>query len=56
MIVPLTVRGRTLGAITFVSAESGHHYDAADLDLAQNLARPPRLPSTMPVSTARYSG
>jgi PAS domain S-box-containing protein len=43
MIVPLTMRSRTLGAITFVSAESGRHYGQADLDLAQNLARPAAL-------------
>jgi serine phosphatase RsbU (regulator of sigma subunit) len=38
MIVPLTVRGRTLGAIGFVSAHSGRRYDRHDLALAQNLA------------------
>ena len=36
--VPLAVRGRTLGAITFVSAESGRRYTADDLALAQDLA------------------
>src|SRR5262249_37739572 len=39
MIVPLRVRGRTLGAITLVAAESGRHYEAADLTLAETLAR-----------------
>jgi PAS domain S-box-containing protein len=39
MIVPIRIRGRTLGAITFVSAESGHSYDDDDLRLAQELAR-----------------
>lgn len=37
MIVPLEARGRIMGAITFVSAESGRHYDAADLQLAEAL-------------------
>ncbi|MBI3911015.1 MAG: PAS domain S-box protein [Armatimonadetes bacterium] len=39
MIVPLVARGRTLGAISFVSAESGRHYGPDDLALAQELAR-----------------
>ena len=38
MIVPLLVRGRTLGAITFVSAESGRRYGPSELGLAQELA------------------
>ena len=38
MIVPLRARGRTLGAITFVSAESGRRYTEADLAFAQELA------------------
>jgi PAS domain S-box-containing protein len=37
--VPLTVRGKTLGVITFVSAESGRRYDANDLATARELAR-----------------
>ncbi|MES2306341.1 MAG: PAS domain S-box protein [Gemmatimonadota bacterium] len=37
--VPLTVRGRTLGAITFITAESGHRYDERDLAVASDLAR-----------------
>lgn len=36
--VPLTVRGKVLGAITFISAESGHAYDETDLSIAQDLA------------------
>jgi PAS domain S-box-containing protein len=36
--VPLTARRRTLGALTFVAAESGRHYTAADLQFAQDLA------------------
>ena len=39
MVVPLVAPGRTFGAITFVSAESGRSYGQADLDLAQDLAR-----------------
>jgi PAS domain S-box-containing protein len=39
MIVPLVARGRTLGAISFVSAESGRRYGEADLRLAEELAR-----------------
>jgi signal transduction histidine kinase len=38
IIVPLLARGRTLGAISFCTTESGRHYDATDLDLAQELA------------------
>ncbi len=36
--VPLTVRGRTLGVITFISAESGLLYETGDLAVAQDLA------------------
>lgn len=39
IIVPLVARGRTLGVITLVSAESGRRYEAADLELAEELAR-----------------
>ncbi|MBD0334478.1 MAG: PAS domain-containing protein [Cyanobacteria bacterium Co-bin13] len=39
MIVPLLVQGRALGAISFVSAESGRRYEQSDLDLAQELGR-----------------
>jgi PAS domain S-box-containing protein len=39
MTLPLTVHGRTLGALSLVSAESGKHYTEADLRLAQDLAR-----------------
>ncbi|MBO0697975.1 MAG: PAS domain-containing protein, partial [Zavarzinella sp.] len=37
--VALTVRGKALGAITFVSAESGRRYDETDLAAAEDLAR-----------------
>lgn len=39
MIVPLRARGRTLGAMTFVTAESRRHYGLADLEFVQDLAR-----------------
>ena len=39
MVVPLVARGRTLGAISLISAESGRRYGEADLQLAQELAR-----------------
>src|SRR3954454_2613774 len=39
MIVPMLARGRTLGAISIVAAESGRSYDEADLALAEELAR-----------------
>jgi GAF domain-containing protein len=38
IIVPLIARGRTLGAITLVAAESGHRYGARDLAVAEDLA------------------
>jgi PAS domain S-box-containing protein len=37
MGVPLTVRGQTMGVLTFIAAESGRRYDAADLRLAEDL-------------------
>lgn len=39
MVVPLLARGRTLGAITFVWAESGRQYSTDDLRLAEELGR-----------------
>ena len=39
MIVPLASRGRVLGAITLLSAESGRQYAVADLTFAEELAR-----------------
>jgi PAS domain S-box-containing protein len=38
LIVPLLARGHTLGAITFVAAESGRQYEPRDLVMAQELA------------------
>ncbi|HEY9832198.1 MAG TPA: PAS domain S-box protein [Stenomitos sp.] len=37
--VPLVARGRTLGAITFATAESGRHYSSDELSLVEDLAR-----------------
>jgi PAS domain S-box-containing protein len=39
MTVPLSVSGRVLGVMNFVSGESGRHYDAADLEVAEEIAR-----------------
>ncbi len=39
MCVPLQVRGKTIGVINFVAAESGRRYTEADLALAEDLAR-----------------
>ena len=39
MVVPLIARDRTVGALTFVSAESGRRYTDTDLRLAMELAR-----------------
>ena len=36
--VPLNVRGKPLGVITFINAESGHRYDQTDLAVAEDLA------------------
>ena len=39
IFVPLVARGRTLGVITLVSAESGRRYGEAELELVEELAR-----------------
>lgn len=39
MIVPLLARGRTLGAITLIGAESGRRFEERDLQFAMELAR-----------------
>jgi PAS domain S-box-containing protein len=39
MLVPIRAHGRTLGAITLLSAESGRRYDRPDLALAEELGR-----------------
>src|SRR5438034_80645 len=38
MIVPLLAHGRTLGALSFVAAESGRRYGAGDLRVAEDIA------------------
>lgn len=38
MIVPLKMRDRVLGVITFVNSDSGRHHTASDLALAEELA------------------
>jgi PAS domain S-box-containing protein len=39
MCVPLTARGRTFGALSFLSTESKRRFDAQDLEVAAELAR-----------------
>ncbi|HEY8200340.1 MAG TPA: SpoIIE family protein phosphatase, partial [Actinomycetota bacterium] len=39
IVVPLIARGRALGLMTLVTAESRHRYDAHDLALAEELGR-----------------
>jgi PAS domain S-box-containing protein len=39
IIVPMTTRGRTLGALSFVNGNSGRRFDEQDVELAQELAR-----------------
>ena len=39
MVAPLIARGKTLGAVTFVTGESGRRYHAQDLALAQEIGR-----------------
>src|SRR3954467_14762447 len=64
MVVPLIARERTLGAITFVWAESRRQYDTRDLELASELgrrarpgralgARPPRGAGARPRAALR---
>jgi PAS domain S-box-containing protein len=38
IVAPLVARGRTLGAITLIAAESGRRYGAEELELAEELA------------------
>ena len=39
MLVPLIARGRTIGVVSFISAESGNRYDERDLALAEEVGR-----------------
>lgn len=38
MVVPMVSREAVIGAITFVAADSGHHYSEEDLEVAKQLA------------------
>ncbi len=38
MVVPMIARGSVVGVVSFVSAETGHRFDDADLALAESLA------------------
>jgi PAS domain S-box-containing protein len=39
IVVPLTTRGRTIGALTWVNGASGRRFDPEDVELAQEVAR-----------------
>ncbi|WGV23197.1 PAS domain S-box protein [Halotia branconii] len=39
MMIPLRSRGQVFGAISFVMADSGRHYEQANLGLAEDIAR-----------------
>jgi len=39
IIVPMTTRGRTVGALTWANGRSGRRFDEQDVELAQELAR-----------------
>jgi serine phosphatase RsbU (regulator of sigma subunit) len=39
MVVPMVARGRSVGALSFVSGPSGRRFDEQDLELAEELAR-----------------
>ncbi|MDX6697346.1 MAG: hypothetical protein QOE65_743 [Solirubrobacteraceae bacterium] len=39
MIVPMVARGRTLGVVSLVASDPARRYDAADLELAEELGR-----------------
>ena len=51
LCVPLKGRGRLLGALSFVMAESGRRYSQADLAFAEEMARALPSPSRTPSST-----
>jgi signal transduction histidine kinase len=38
MVVPMVARGRTIGAITLISTDSGRRYGVRDLNMAEDLA------------------
>ena len=39
LVVPMTARGSTIGALTMVSAESGRAFDESDVEFAEQIAR-----------------
>jgi PAS domain S-box-containing protein len=39
LLVPMNIRGRTLGVMTLVNAESGRQFDESDQDFAMQIAR-----------------
>ena len=39
LIVPMTARGSTIGALTMVNAESGRAFDESDVEFAEQIAR-----------------
>lgn len=49
IVVPMKIRGRVIGALSMVSAESGRYYDEEDLRLARSLA----VRTTLAVENAR---
>jgi len=55
MCVPLSVQGRAIGAITFVSAESGREYTDADVRFALELAARAASSSANRTSASVYS-
>lgn len=52
VLVPLVVRGRVIGVLTWVSTDDERLYGEDDLRFAEHLARGPPRPSTTP-SVAR---
>ena len=63
MVLPLVARGRTLGVITLVLADTSRHFAAGDLALAEELARRAalaidnaRLYAEAQAAEARYRG
>ena len=54
IIVPMTTRGRTLGALTWVNGRSGRRFDEQDVDLAHESPGAARRRSTTPASTATW--
>jgi PAS domain S-box-containing protein len=53
MIVPLTARGKMLGAVSLISTRPDRTYDATDLAIAEELARRPRPRSRPAIVSCR---